>query len=309
MSSYVLGIDIGGTNTKMGLVSSSGGVFARTTLPTKSFVRSKNRLMNALIEHCGIILKKNRLKKKDLLGIGIGLPGLIDRKRGIVNFLVNIPGWSGAPLKSIFEKRLHIPTFIDNDVNVIALGEWKFGAGKGVKNLVCITLGTGVGGGLIIGGNLFRGQGFCAGEIGHIPINERGPRCHCGGCGCLESYVGNQHLLAKARKVFGNRDMTLEDVTRLAIRNNKKAVQFWKDTAVHIGNGLSGVVNLLNPDCIIIGGGIANAHRFLFKTIHETIKKRAMKIPARMVRILKAKLGSDAGIIGAQVLVKEAICE
>ena len=307
MGRYIFGIDVGGTNIKIGLVNSSGKVFSRTALITKSFVRSKNLLINAIIGSCEFILKQNKLKHSDLLGVGIGLPGLIDSRRGFVNFLVNISGWNNIPLKAIFQKRLKAPTFLDNDVNVITLGEWKFGAGQGMKNMVCITLGTGVGGGLVINGRLYRGESFCAGEIGHIPLNEDGPRCHCGGRGCLESYVGNQYLLAGARKIFRNPMMTLEDVTRLASKGDLRAVRFWKGAAVRIGNGLSGIVNLLNPECIIIGGGIANAHRFLLKTIHETIKKRAMKIPARAVRIVRAQLGSDAGIIGAKVLVEEAM--
>lgn len=306
MRTLVLGIDIGGTNIKVGLVNSSGKVFARTNLATRTFVRNKTKLINALVNCLQDILQENRLTKRDILGIGVGLPGLIDAERGIVNFLVNIPGWKKVPLKKIIEKRLGIPTFIDNDVNVMTLGEWEFGAGRGIKNLVCITLGTGVGGGLVVNNEIFRGEGFSAGEIGHIPLNEKGPKCNCGGYGCLETYVGNKYLSKKGQKIFKNKNIALETITARASRGDKKAIQFWNETGTHLGNGLAGVVNVFNPTCIIIGGGIANAHKYLFKAIKKTIKKRAMRIPADMVKIIRAKLGNDAGIIGAQVLVRHA---
>ena len=307
MRPFVLGIDIGGTNIKLGLVDSAGKVFARTNLSTRTFIRNKTKLINAIVLSIESLIRKNRIDKKDILGIGIGLPGLIDMERGVVNLLVNIPGWKNVPLKRIIEKRLHIPTFIDNDVNLMALGEWKFGAGRGMKNLVCMTLGTGVGGGLVINNELFRGEGFSAGEIGHIPLNEKGPQCNCGGYGCLERSIGNQHLLKEARKIFKNKNITLEEITDRANNGDRKAIRFWKEVGRHLGNGLTGVINLLNPRCIIIGGGIANAHKYLFKTISETLKKRAMKIPAKMVKIVNAKLGNDAGIIGTQVLVTDAL--
>jgi len=182
------------------------------------------------------------------------------------------------------------------------LGEWKFGSGKGFGDLICITLGTGVGGGIILDNKLYRGLGFAAGELGHVPINEKGPRCSCGGSGCLERYVGNSILVNKAKKIF-RKKISLEEIDRLASKGNKKAKKFWEDTAEHIGNGLVGVVNLFNPELIIIGGGVSKAHRHLFKKIREVIKNRAMKVQGSMAKVVKARLGDDAGIIGTWVLV------
>ena len=309
MSRYVLGIDIGGTNIKVGLVNASGKVIIRTNLSTRSFVRSKNALIDAIVGCIKDIIRANRLDRKDILGVGIGLPGLVDMKRGVVRFLTNIPHWKNVPLKKILERRLRIPVFIDNDANLVALGEWKFGAGRGWKNLACITLGTGIGGGLVINGELFRGEGFAAGEIGHIPLNEKGKGCNCGGHGCLERSIGNRYLLKRAKRIFKNNNISLEEITKKANNGDRRALRFWREAAVHLGNGLSGVVNLLNPECIIIGGGVANAYTFLRKTIDTTIKKRAMKVPAAMVKIVKAQLGRDAGIIGTQVLVKNALAK
>jgi predicted NBD/HSP70 family sugar kinase len=168
-----------------------------------------------------------------------------------------------------------------------------------------MTLGTGVGSGLILDGELYRGPGFAAGELGHVPLNEEGPSCGCGGYGCLESYVGNKRLVARAQEIMKRKEVTLEEMNALAQKGNAGALKFWQETATHIGNGLVGVVNMLNPERIVIGGGVSNNHEFLFKTINAVIKKRAMMTQASMVKIVRAKLGNDAGILGAQVLVNE----
>ncbi|HOY09256.1 MAG TPA: ROK family protein, partial [Candidatus Omnitrophota bacterium] len=230
-------------------------------------------------------------------------PGLIDTEKGIVRILPNIPGWRNVPLQRMMEDRLGLPTRIENDVNLITLGEWKYGAGIGCRNLVCMTLGTGVGSGLILDNRLYRGEGFAAGEIGHMPLKRHGLKCNCGGSACFERYVGNTVLVKKARRLFRDKTITLEQVSLLAAREDPRAVAFWHETAVTVGDALTGVVNLLNPRLIIIGGGVANAHRFLFKTITDTIRARAMTVQGAMFVIKRANLGDDAGLIGARVLV------
>jgi len=309
MDSVVIGLDVGGTNIKLGIVSSSGRVIAKNVLPTKSFARDKRKLIEVIISSCQDIIQKHHLHPRSILGIGIGLPGLVDFKRGMVRILTNIYGWKDVPLKAILEKIFRRPVFVDNDVNLMALGEWKFGAGRGYANIFCVTLGTGVGGAFIVNNELYRGEGFTAGEFGHVPLNEQGPRCGCGGYGCLERYLGNRYLTKKAREIFKINDITLQKVGDLAGRGDRKALDFWQDAAVHLGNGLVNVVNLFNPRRIVIGGGVANNFRFFSKTLKDTVKKRAMKIPAAMVQILPARLGEEAAIIGAQVLVKGAIDE
>lgn len=304
----MLAIDLGGTKTKVGLVYFSGKVFYRTYLSTRFYVRSRETLISALVEACREILKVNNLSSRQIAGIGIGLPGPINFAKGMVNFLPNIPHWKNTPLKSIFEKRIRIPVFIDNDVNLITLAEGRFGAGKGAKNILCMTLGTGVGGGLIIDGKLYRGASFSAGEIGHMPLNESGPRCNCGGIACLESYVGNNAILRLAKGVFKNPDITLEQLSRLALNNkNPKAIKIWQDVGTKIGLALTGVVNVFNPERIVIGGGVANAGRYLFEAIRKTVAKRAMPTQRAIVKISPAKLANDAGLIGAMLLVKEGL--
>ncbi|MBF0484692.1 MAG: ROK family protein [Candidatus Omnitrophica bacterium] len=307
MNKYYIGVDVGGTNIKFGLVNAQGKIIARNRLVTASCVSSKIKLIKSLHEIIQKLIEDNNLKKNQIVGVGFGLPGLVDANAGIVKVLTNIFGWKNVPLKKMMEERTGIPTFIDNDVNVIALGEWKYGAGKGQRNLVCITLGTGVGGGLILDGNLYRGDGFTAGEIGHIPLNEKGPNCNCGGSGCLEAYVGNRYLIDKVAKLFKNKNIKLEDVSELAVKGNSRAIEFWQEVGNHVGMALVSVINILNPKMIVVGGGISNSFRFIQPSILKTINTRAMKVPASMVRIVKAKLGDDAGLIGAKVLVENFI--
>lgn len=306
MASTVIGIDVGGTNVKMGLVNQEGRIFFKTTLDTKSY-NSKEKLIRAVADALLTSLQKNKIQTKSVAGIGIGLPGLIDPPAGVVKFLPNIPGWKNVPLKEQLEKHTGIPVFLENDVNMITLGEWKFGAGKGLKDIVCITLGTGVGGGLILDGRLYRGAGYAAGEAGHIPVNEDGPKCNCGGWACLENYVGNQYLNGPAARRFGRKSMAMRDVGDLARAGDKRALAFWDEVGTHLGNGLTGVVNLLNPTHIVVGGGMANNSRFIFPAVKKRIKERAMMVQGRMVKVIRAKLGDDAGIIGAKVLVEEMV--
>ncbi len=307
MKNLSLGIDVGGTNVKLGIVDARGKILARSVMPTKPYNRHPQELICAIFTHIYALLKNSKITLSQISGIGIGLPGAVDPFKGLVIFLPNVPGWKNIYLRKIFEKEFHKPTVLENDVNMITLGEWKFGAGKGKNDLLCMTLGTGVGGGLILDGKMYRGEGFVAGEIGHMPINEDGPACNCGGYGCFERYVGNGPLLEKIAAIFGDKTLTIPDVYALALKKDKRALKFFEETATHIGNGLVGVVNLLNPPLIIIGGGVSNNRRFLFPTINAVIQKRAMKVQAKMVKIVHAKLGDDAGIIGAQVLLNQGV--
>lgn len=308
MKRYVIGIDVGGTNIKFGLIDPQGVIRARLFLPTRDFIRTRQHLIAGLIAGCRDIIQKSKVSASSVLGVGIGLPGLINAHKGLVYSLTNISGWSNVPLTRIIKDKIGIPVFIDNDVNVITLAEWKCGAGRKMKNMVCITIGTGLGGGLIINDALYRGEGFAAGEIGHVPVNEQGQKCQCGGWGCLETYTGNRYLNIDAAKKFGPQ-ATLETISEKAKQGNKKAIRFWAEVGEHLGNGLTGIVNVLNPRCIVIGGGIANAPECMFKTVRKTIRIRAMHVQGKMVKVVRSTLKNDAGIIGAYVLVQEMLKE
>lgn len=298
---YIIGIDLGGTNLRIGLFDSKLNLKEKLNYDTTDF-KTKSSLIEIIIKSIRDIFIRYNLKKNDIMGIGLGVPGPINSKKGLVYFFPNIKGWRNVNLLNILKRRLKVPIYIDNDTNLMSLAEANFGAGKLYKNLICITLGTGVGGGIIIDKKLYQGSSFTAGEIGHIPINEKGPKCSCGSIACLESYVGSLRLIKEAKTIFG-KDTRLEEISYLAKNGNPKAINFWKKVGERLGIALSGIVNLLNPDAIIIGGGISNAGKYLFDSIRKTIKKRAMPIQAKHVKILKAKL-KDAGILGSALLVK-----
>ncbi len=301
---YSAGIDLGATNIKAGLILADR-ILAKASIPTAGFP-SREGLINAISGQITQLLKQAGVSKKNLSGIGIGVPGPVDPLKGIVHYFPNIKGWHNVPLKKILRKKTGLPVFIDNDANLMTLGEGRLGAAKGKKNVLGITLGTGVGGGILINGRLYRGSSLNAGEIGHIPINEEGPACACGGKACLERYVGNKYILEKARKAFGQ-DITLEELSSLANKGNIRAVKIWRDIAGHLTVCLAGVVNFFNPDTIVIGGGVAGAGRVLFEAVKQGIKERAMPTQARVVKVVKAKLGNNAGMLGASLLIKEGI--
>lgn len=299
----ILAIDLGGTNLKIAVLDLKYRIRAREVLSTRNF-RSKERLISAICYFVDRILENKKLEKADILGVGLGLPGPIDEARGIVHFFPNIGGWREVNLKSILEQRLKLPVFLDNDAKLMCLAEQRLGRAKGYKNALCITLGTGVGGGIILDGRLYRGKNNASGEIGHIPINEKGPRCNCGGVACLESYIGNNRILKEARKIF-KRNICLEELSGLAKKENKRAVGIWLRAGERLGLALASAVNLLNLDVIVIGGGVAEAGALLFGKVRETIRSRAMTVQARNVKVFKAKLGREAGLIGAAILVRE----
>ncbi|MCX7927123.1 MAG: ROK family protein [Candidatus Omnitrophica bacterium] len=302
---FFIGIDLGGTNLKIALCDSSCVIKERQILPTEVFAQPK-ALMTAIVSSVNSLTAKYHLSRSFILGIGIGLPGPVDVVRGIVHFFPNIPGWKEVPLRSILEEKLGIPVFIDNDANLMCLAEFRAGAAKGSTNAVCLTLGTGVGAGLIIEKRLYRGSSFAAGEVGHVPINEKGPNCNCGGIACLEAYIGNRRIAQNVRKVF-KKDIPLEEVSRLARKGDERAIAIWKDVGKKLGVALVGIVNVLNPDCVVVGGGVANAGQILFDAVYKTIQERAMPVQVKDLRILKAKLGRNAGMIGAAFLVKEQL--
>jgi glucokinase len=303
MKKYVVGVDVGGTNIKLGVVDPEGRVIVRNSFATKPFASSRIKLIGAIAREIEAIITSAGLNKKQIAGVGVGLPGLVDYEQGIVRFLPNIPGWKNVHLKSILEKKIKLSVFVDNDVKIITLAESQFGAGQGVRNLICLTLGTGVGAGLILNGQLYRGEANAAGELGHMPLNEQGPKCNCGGWGCFETYVGNRPLFALASRMMGQKDMTTQKMFALAQKGNKKALDYWRAVAQRIGNGLVGIVNLLNPRLIIIGGGVSNNEKFLFKRIAATIRARAMSLQGSSFKIKRAQFKDDAGIIGAYALV------
>ncbi|MBM3254758.1 MAG: ROK family protein [Candidatus Omnitrophica bacterium] len=302
---FIVSIDLGGTNLRIALINLQYRIVRKQVMSTRNF-STKDKLTLAICAAIKNIIEAHNLRNKDILGVGLGLPGPIDVKRGLVHFLPNIPGWRKVYLKNKLEKMTGLSVFLDNDAKLMSLAEHRLGAARGFRNALCLTLGTGVGAGIIIEGELYRGRDNASAEIGHLPINEDGPKCNCGGTACLETYIGNNSIINKARKAFGP-DVSLEELSRLAKHGSAKACAIWLNVAKHLGTALVGAVNLLNPECIVIGGGIAGAGKILFSRVREIISRQAMSVQAKGIKVLKAKLGNDAGLVGAAIMVKEGI--
>lgn len=309
-----IGVDVGGTNVKIALVSDKGKIIYSNSIPTRAEMGYEHTI-NSMKDAIRDLLKETKMKPTDIEGVGFGFPGQIDCKKGVVRLAPNIPGWVNIPIASIIEKEFGIPTRVDNDVRTATLGELNYGAGVGCENLVCITVGTGIGSGLVVNGKLVRGANNAAGELGHIKLNmQGGPLCGCGDRGCLEAYASGPSIVALAEEYIrggkstkyrelANPDITPYIVAVAAKEGDPVARQIFRIMGEYIGMGLVSVVNLLNPEKIIIGGGVAESGDILFDPIKETIAKRAMTIQ-KEVEIVPAQLGNTAGVIGASLLIK-----
>ena len=306
-----VGIDLGGTFIKAGLVDEEGNIIRKEQFPTKAEEGKKEVVLSQIEKAIEFSSGEDEIE-----GIGIGTPGVVDNE-GVVYGAPNLPEWDNLPLKEIFEKKYNKKVVVENDVNTIAWGEYLFGAGKGSNTMICITLGTGLGGGIVKDGKLLRGGKYSAIEIGHIPIDYKGPKCKCGNYGCIERFVGRDYIVERAVKaikegrktkiyelVNGNLDeITPKIISQAYQEGDKLAEEIWIDVGICLGALFSGLVNLLNPDLIVIGGGISQAGKILFDTVEKTIKERSMKILAENVKVVPAGLGVDAGIISASALI------
>ena len=316
MAKNRIGIDVGGTNVKIALVDTKGKIVYSNSVPTRAemgYEYTVNNIKQAIYD----LLKETKLTTKDIEGIGFGFPGQVDYKAGIVRNAPNIPGWVEVPIAKLIEDEFKVPTRVDNDVRCAALGELKYGAGKGCENLICITVGTGIGSGLILNGKLVRGASNAAGEIGHIKLQMNdGPICGCGDTGCLEAFASGPSIVAMAedyikggkstkfREMASGGQITPYIVCEAAKAGDPVAQRIFTITGEYIGIGLASVVNLLNPERIIIGGGVADAGDLLLAPLTETLKKRAMKIAGSAVEVVPAQLGNTAGVIGSSLLIE-----
>ncbi|MFI3301441.1 MAG: ROK family protein [Candidatus Gastranaerophilales bacterium] len=316
MAKNRIGIDVGGTNVKIALVDTQGKIAYSNSVSTRAemgYEYTVNNIKQAIYD----LLKETKLTTKDIEGIGFGFPGQVDYKSGVVRLAPNIPGWVNVPIAKLIEDEFKVPTRVDNDVRCAALGELKYGAGKGCENLICITVGTGIGSGLIVNGKLVRGASNAAGEIGHIKLQmNEAPICGCGDTGCMEAFASGPAIVAMAedyikggkstkfREMAGGTPITPYIVCEAAKAGDPVAQRIFAIMGEYIGIGMSGIVNLLNPEKIIIGGGVAEAGEFLLKPLEETLKKRAMKIAGETVQIVPAQLGNSAGVIGASLLIE-----
>lgn len=312
---YNIGVDIGGTNVKIALVDQKGAIVYSNSVPTRAEMGYEYTVKN-IKETIYTSMKESDVTIDSIGGIGFGLPGQINSEAGVVRLLPNIPGWVNVPLGQIIEDEFKVKCKIDNDVRVATLGEFTYGAGQGCKNLVCITVGTGVGSGIIVNGQLVRGASMSAGEIGHMILQaHEGPICGCGNTGCLEAFASGPSIVQLAKKYLSGgksakfeelangREITPFMVYEAAMQGDAVAKRIFAIVGEWLGIALTSVVNLLNPEKIIIGGGVSQAGNFLIDPIRKTINERAIKVSADAVEVVTAKLGERAGVIGASLLI------
>lgn len=304
-----IGIDFGGTSIKPALVSGDSIVRRGRTIDPQATGSAANTL-----REMESVIRDLCVSAEGPVPVGIGLPGLVDSIRGVVHGLSNVPGWTEVPVAAILRERLGVPVILENDANAMAYAEWRYGAAANSRHALCVTLGTGVGGGLILDGKLFRGAQLSAGELGHNSIDYRGLPGPYGNFGCLESYVGNNAISARALEAYAQAgtpppasECTPKDLFEAAQNQCPVAIALWKAVGDELGAALANAVWLLNPDAIVIGGGVANAGHFVFEPLMVSLRSRTSRVVHENLRVVPAALGNDAGAIGSAALALDAV--
>lgn len=308
----IIGVDLGGTNIKGALLDKQGSIIIKDQKSTQANAgpEAVARRMSEMISSLeGIAASKGA----QVLGIGIGVPGQPNSRLGTVVFAPNLR-WRNVPLVKYLHGATGLPIFLENDANMAALGEQWLGAGRGALNMVMITIGTGIGGGLIINGRLYSGGSGTAGEIGHTVIDPNGPLCSCGRRGCLETMTSATAMIRMAREAIDSGEVSVlskaenleaRDIIRAAQAGDKVADRIINNAAYYLGLGLGNVINLLNPDTIVVGGGVSRAGEILFAPLRANTALHSLESAGQAVKIVPAELGNDAGCIGAAALVRQ----
>lgn len=284
---YLIGVDLGGTNIKTGLINLNGKIIKKCEIPTESKKGSKvviNNILNSI----------KKVKNGSIFGIGIGSPGPLNYKTGTILNPVNLP-FRNTPLKKLIQNHFKLPTYLDNDANCFTLAEAVFGQGKKYENVVGITLGTGLGGGLILRKRIYHGRGNAA-ELGHMTIKYDGPKSRCKNHGCIETYAAARGI----KSIYNGKDNPYT-IYKLALKGNKKAIKTFEKMGYYLGVGLTNIIYALDPDIIIMGGKISNSWKFFSRSMNKAFKERYFNKPCP---IIKSKL-KEAGILGAAALVVE----
>lgn len=310
---YAIGIDLGGTKLAAAIVSEKGNVIEKSGIPAP---RTAGAIILSISKMVDEITKKTKIGKTQIKGVGLGVPGPIDfKKQEIVN-LTHIQNVKNLKIAEEVTKKTGLQSIVDNDGNAAALGEKLFGAGKNTDHLIMLTIGTGIGSGIIDKGKLVRGFKGTGSEIGHMTIKYNGPKCACGNRGCIERFVSGPVIAAKARKtltlseaskisktISAKNDITAETVVAGAKQGNDKCLQLLDEAATYMGIAISNILNILNPQVVIIGGGLGMAaFDLMAKTMLNEIRQRALSPNLDGFLLKKASLGTDAGVIGAASL-------
>jgi glucokinase len=311
--SLFIGCDLGGTNIKAGLVDlQAGNVILAKSSPTHG-QNSPEDVMRRMADLINEIILTGGYTNNEIMAVGVSAPGLLDLDTGHTLFITNLAGhWINVPLEKTLRDILHLPVFILNDVRAITLGEHTFGAGRGTTNMACLAIGTGIGGGIIVNGQLELGIQGQAGELGHITIDINGPRCACGNNGCVEAFAAAPAIANYGVKAVQQGQVTLigdladydlnkitpKLIAEAAQHGDEIASQIWEDVGHYIGTAVANTIVTFNPTRIVISGGVASAGELLLKPIRETIKKRVFLVPLDEIEVIQGELGNEAGILG-----------
>ncbi len=310
---FAVGVDLGGTNIKVGLVSKKGEILNQVSVDSKACCGYK-AVIKQIVTGVEKVLDGYKVH---IGGVGIGSPGCVTVKKGIVENPPNFSGWGTVALGSILKKKLKTEVFVENDANAAAIGELIFGAGKKFNSFIMITLGTGFGGGIIFDKKIFRGETGSAGELGHVTIDYKGNQCNCGNVGCVETYTGNNYLINAVRDEIVNHkdseilkiiDNNLDYLTPLVIhqaseKNDEYAINVIKRMGQHIGYSLVSAINILDINSVIVGGGVAGFGQLLLDEILKTVDERILISKKGKIKIIPAMHKNNAGIMGASALV------
>jgi glucokinase len=311
-----IGIDLGGTAIKGGLVDADGRIVSEKSVPTGASEPAGHTLgeMAKLIQS----LAEAARGRGTVAGAGIGAAGQVDHEKGVFIEGPNMPNWKNVPVAGDMRKASGLPVVLDNDAHVAALGEYACGAGGGAAAMLMVTLGTGVGGGIVLDGRLYRGKDNTAGEFGHTTIQHDGPVCACGRRGCVEAFIGTQGILRRTREKLAldrssslhrvrSNEMEPRHVGEAAEQGDAAARAVLRDIGEFLGTALANIVNLLNIERAVIGGGVSNAGEWILESARERLAKDALKVPRGTVHVVRASLGNSAGIVGAAKLAMEGV--
>lgn len=316
MKKVVCGIDIGGTKTAIAFESLEGERIAAKRLPT---LADGYATIDSVIGTIEKMLAANNCK---LVSIGIGCPSPLDIEKGLVLSPSNLLAWENFPIVKLFREKFGVPVALDNDANTAAFGEYASGAGRGYENILYVTVSTGIGGGIILNGEIYQGVSLGAGELGHTIVQPNGGvKCNCGSVGCLETVCAGVHIARRTReKLAGEapsimREMiqdlnevsakTLIDAVR---KNDQLAVEIWEETVRYLAIGIGNAISILAPEAVVIGGGVASATGdLLFAPLRKLLPNYVSMIPAEKINVLPAALGDESGIYGALALAKKVL--
>ena len=312
MHPLVLGVDLGGSKILSAVVNVKGEMLSRDHGITPA-AKGPEAVIQAMLESAKRVLIQAGITTAELEAICIGAPGLSSPETGVIFTSANLPGWKDVPLRSIIEGKMGVKIFLINDANAAALGEMYFGAAKGAHNFICVTLGTGIGGGIVIDGEIYTGCLGTAGEIGHMTIDANGLRCSCGNTGCWETLASGTALAREAKQRISDGAKTAileyadgdvnkvnaETVHKAARKGDTLAKELIAQLACYVGVGLTNLINIFNPELIVIGGGLSNIGDMLLEPAYKLAGERVNKTAFASVRFAHAELGRNSGVIGA----------